>query len=112
MNGLHTLFANCAFASTLEDLNLSYCQGVERKTIFAGLKPLQYLRRLSLDSSALDNFNRKGWSKFKSINFINFPNREEELDDILQDFSDIPSLRPVRLNGITKEVCEDEYYNV
>ncbi|RIB23859.1 hypothetical protein C2G38_2170099 [Gigaspora rosea] len=24
----------------------------------------------------------------------------------------IPSLQPVRLNGITKEVCEDEYYDV
>ncbi|RIB22160.1 hypothetical protein C2G38_2174671 [Gigaspora rosea] len=23
--------------------------------------------------------------------------------------ADIPSLQPVRLNGITKEVCEDEY---
>ncbi|RIB16397.1 hypothetical protein C2G38_2190076 [Gigaspora rosea] len=33
--------------------------------------------------SALDNLNRKEWPKFKSINFINFPNREEELDDII-----------------------------
>ncbi|RIB23863.1 hypothetical protein C2G38_2170108 [Gigaspora rosea] len=26
--------------------------------------------------------------------------------------ADIPSLQPVRLNGITKEVCEDECYDV
>ncbi|RIB18911.1 hypothetical protein C2G38_2141883 [Gigaspora rosea] len=120
--------------------------------------------------------------EFKSINFINFPNREEELDDIIYcmtflmdltgfinvtdsgvthlagaksqeiknldvgytritdkgvkelgglphlsflnfDFTqvslscrnilaDIPSLQPVRLNGITKEICEDEYYDI
>ncbi|RIB03069.1 hypothetical protein C2G38_820061 [Gigaspora rosea] len=32
MNGLRTLFADYAFASTLEDLNLSYCSGVGGKT--------------------------------------------------------------------------------
>ncbi|RIB24393.1 hypothetical protein C2G38_2242047 [Gigaspora rosea] len=26
--------------------------------------------------------------------------------------ADIPSLQPVRLNGITKQVCEDEYYDI
>ncbi|KAF0517373.1 RNI-like protein [Gigaspora margarita] len=232
MKGLRTLFADCAFASTLEDLNLSYCSGVGGKTVFADLQPLQNLRRLNLDSvyltpplvpvkpssfrnlEVLDlssdqdvmkiicqcknmielilietvgigQFGLKWMAKeFKSLNLINFPNRKEELNDILQDFSDglnclnktriknaslstirkstfanrklkyldvgytrvtdkgvkelrgllhlsflnldftqvslscrniladIPSLQPVRLNGITKEVCDDEYYDV
>ncbi|RIB11744.1 hypothetical protein C2G38_2202630 [Gigaspora rosea] len=114
MNGLRTLFADCAFASTLEDLNLSYCSGVGGKTVFADLQPLQNLRRLNLDSVQLTpplvpenlrvskfrktvgigQFGLKWIAKeFKSLNLINFPNREEELDDILQDFSELPLIK-------------------
>ncbi|CAG8581319.1 31497_t:CDS:10 [Racocetra persica] len=145
MNGLRILFASCAFASTLEDLNLSYCPGVGGKTVFADLQPLQNLRRLNLDSVQLTpplvpvkpssfknlemldlsrtrlcdqdvmkiicqfknmvelvlietigigQFGLKWMAKeFKSLNFINFPNREEELDDILQDFSELPLVK-------------------
>ncbi|CAG8623934.1 19723_t:CDS:10, partial [Gigaspora margarita] len=119
MNGLRTLFADCAFASTLEDLNLSYCSGVGGKTVFADLQPLQNLRHLNLDSVQLTpplipvkpssfrnlelilietvgigQFGLKWMAKeFKSLNLINFPNREEELDDILQDFSELPLIK-------------------
>ncbi|KAF0517374.1 RNI-like protein [Gigaspora margarita] len=145
MNGLRTLFADCAFASTLEDLNLSYCSGVGGKTVFADLQPLQNLRCLNLDSVQLTpplvpvkpssfrnlevldlsrtrlcdqdvmkiicqfknmielilietvgigQFGLKWMAKeFKSLNLINFPNREEELDDILQDFSELPLIK-------------------
>ncbi|KAF0517365.1 RNI-like protein [Gigaspora margarita] len=223
-NGFDCL-QDCAFASTLEDLNLSYCSGVGGKTVFADLQPLQNLRRLNLDSvqltpplvpvkpSSFRNLEVLDLSRTRFCDqdvmkiicqcknmielilietssnlLINFPNREEELDDKLQDFSglrdlthlslnktriknaslstirkstfanrklkyldvgytrvtdkgvkelrglphlsflnldftqvslscrnilaDIPSLQPVRLNGITKEVCDDEYYDV
>ncbi|RIB23848.1 hypothetical protein C2G38_2170072 [Gigaspora rosea] len=146
MNGLRTLFAECAFASTLEDLNLSYCSGVGGKTVFADLQPLQNLRRLNLDSVQLTpplvpvkpssfrnlevldlsrtrlcdqdvmkiicqfknmielilietvgigQFGLKWMAKGKKNSnlLINFPNREEELDDILQDFSELPLIK-------------------
>ncbi|CAG8540281.1 1769_t:CDS:10, partial [Cetraspora pellucida] len=145
MNGLRALFANCAFASTLEDLNLSYCPGVVGKTVFVDLQPLQNLRCLNLDNAQLTpplvpvkpssfknleildlsrtrlcdqdvmkiicqfknmvelilietigigQFGLKWIAKeFKSLNFINFPNREEELNDILQDFSELPLVK-------------------
>ncbi|RIB18908.1 hypothetical protein C2G38_2141880 [Gigaspora rosea] len=160
-------------------------------------KDFSELRTLNLSKtkSALDNFNRKGWPKSSNLlTLLIFPNREEELDDIIYcmtflcgfnlvicsyelplikmdltgfikcnrfgsyascrklkyldvgytritdkgvkelrglphlsslnfDFTqvslscrnilaDIPSLQPVRLNGITKEICEDEYYDI
>ncbi|RIB23850.1 hypothetical protein C2G38_2170081 [Gigaspora rosea] len=33
-------------------------------------------------------------------------------DKGVKELRDIPSLQPVRLNGITKEVCEDEYFDI
>ncbi|CAG8856498.1 29145_t:CDS:2, partial [Gigaspora margarita] len=37
----------------------------------------------------IGQFGLKWMAKeFKSLNLINFPNRKEELNDILQDFSD------------------------
>ncbi|RIB03067.1 hypothetical protein C2G38_2226131 [Gigaspora rosea] len=88
MNGLRTLFADCAFASTLEDLNLSYCSGVGGKTVFADLQP--YIN----GTVGIGQFGLKWITKeFKSLNLINFPNREEELDDILQDFSELPLIK-------------------
>ncbi|CAG8707725.1 13789_t:CDS:10, partial [Rhizophagus irregularis] len=142
ISGLRELFANCAFAKTLEVLDLSYCNGVNGRTVFLDLQPLVNIRSLNLDSTLLTppqvpvnpssfqslefldisrtklcdqdvmkilcgfknlvdlnltettgigQFGLKWMAKeYKSLNFINFPNREEELDDVLQDFSELP----------------------
>ncbi|RIA82813.1 hypothetical protein C1645_834773 [Glomus cerebriforme] len=142
IGGLRELFANCAFAKKLEVLDLSHCAGVNGRTVFLDLQPLENIRFLNLDSTLLTppqvpvkpssyqklefldisrtrlcdqdvmkilcgfknlvdlnltettgvgQFGLKWMAKeFKSLNYINFPNREEELDDILEDFSELP----------------------
>ncbi|RIB29478.1 hypothetical protein C2G38_2155266 [Gigaspora rosea] len=75
-----------------------------KKTVFADLQPLQNLRRFNLDSvqltpslvpvkpSSFRNLEVLDLSRIRLCdqdrsNPINFPNREEVLDDMLQDFS-------------------------
>ncbi|RIB23849.1 hypothetical protein C2G38_2170077 [Gigaspora rosea] len=119
MNGLRTLFAECAFTSTLEDLNLSYCSGVGGKTVFADLvqltpplvpvKPSSFrnLEVLDLSRTRLcDQDVMKIICQFKNMvelilietvgigQFgLKWMAKEEELDDILQDFSELPLIK-------------------
>ncbi|KAF0517367.1 RNI-like protein [Gigaspora margarita] len=47
-----------------------------------------------IETVGIGQFGLKWMAKeFKSLNLINFPNREEELDDILQDFSELPLIK-------------------
>lgn len=44
ISGLRELFANCAFAKTLEVLDLSYCNGVNGRTVFLDLQRKYYFK--------------------------------------------------------------------
>ncbi|RIB26631.1 hypothetical protein C2G38_2162844 [Gigaspora rosea] len=47
-----------------------------------------------IETVGIGQFGLKWIAKeFKSLNLINFPNREEELDNILQDFSELPLIK-------------------
>jgi len=42
IDGLRELFANCAFAKKLQALDLSYCNGVNGRTVFLDLQRKYY----------------------------------------------------------------------
>ncbi|RIB13845.1 hypothetical protein C2G38_2196733 [Gigaspora rosea] len=57
-----------------------------------------------IETVGIGQFGLKWMDKeFKSLNLINFPNREKELDDILQDFSETVGIGQFGLKWMAKE---------
>ncbi|RIB18917.1 hypothetical protein C2G38_2141885 [Gigaspora rosea] len=78
-----------------------------RKSTFANRK----LKYLDVGYTRVTDKGVKELKGLPHLSFLNFDFTQVSLScrNIL---ADIPSLQPVRLNGITKEVCEDEYYDI
>ncbi|RIB09997.1 hypothetical protein C2G38_2251039 [Gigaspora rosea] len=79
----------------------------------SALKGLRDLTHLSLNKTRIKN------SSLSTIRKSTFANRKLKYLDVgytritdkgVKELRDILSLQSVRLNGITKESCEDEYY--
>jgi hypothetical protein len=54
IGGLRELFADCAFAKKLEILDLSYCAGVNGRTVFLDLQRKYYFKFLICFSGIVD----------------------------------------------------------
>ncbi|RIB18906.1 hypothetical protein C2G38_2245464, partial [Gigaspora rosea] len=78
-----------------------------RKSTFANRK----LKYLDVGYTRITDKGVKELRGLPHLSSLNFDFTQVSLScrNIL---ADIPSLQPVRLNGITKEICEDEYYDI
>ncbi|RIB29081.1 hypothetical protein C2G38_2156323 [Gigaspora rosea] len=98
----------CSYELPLIKMNLTDFINITDLGImhFAGAKSLTFL---SLSGTKLTDV---GMSALKGIPHLNLDFTQVSLlcRNILHSY--IPLLQPVRLNRITKEACEDEYYDI
>ncbi|RIB09996.1 hypothetical protein C2G38_2251038 [Gigaspora rosea] len=78
-----------------------------RKSTFANKKVII----LRLDIRALLIKGVREFGGLPHLSFLNL-NFTQVFLSCRNFLADLPSIQPVRLNGVTKEVCEDEYYDV